>query len=348
MTDTNVQDWVSARDEQIAQIAGQLVRGRVCFLFGAGMSQPSKGLSGSELAFELLRRGLFKKYRLPLDPDFERQLREVASRFPLEAIAEGVMHRLPFQESELEEILKTVVFRDADQQKPARHVGHDLLAAIVARFGPRTLFTTNWDLLLEEALGESGITITESNLRGIDRVYDDGNTAVIHLHGTFADNPLIREEDLMDPDRPLFQLFTSELMTKAFVFVGYSLNDFNIRALYSKARNILARRSQKLKKKTYIVSPPRDDIDRRVSSEIWAHRDAEYLPIGAEEFFQLLYSEAATNYLDDMKQQLKERLNIRLEDLQVKIDEIVRVFPDFQNPEQVVRYLDAITKGRRQ
>src|SRR5687767_11158087 len=118
MVNTNDPDWLEERDEQIAHIAEQLTRGRIGFLFGAGMSKPSGGLPGNELSYELVRQGFYKKKTLPLDKEFELQLREVAGKFPLEAIAEGIVDRLPFQESELEEILEKTVFRDEHGKEP--------------------------------------------------------------------------------------------------------------------------------------------------------------------------------------------------------------------------------------
>ncbi|HST52239.1 MAG TPA: SIR2 family protein [Pyrinomonadaceae bacterium] len=341
---TDRDDWEIDRDTHVSQIANQLMRGRLSFLIGSGMSIPSGGISGKTLAFNLIWKSLYSQYHDPLDHVFTEELKNVADKFPLEAIAEGAMPNLSFRQRELEEFLAENVF---DGKTPQLHDGHIALAALVTKLNIKTIFTTNWDDLLKQALGESGEIITEQKFRDLDHVLDSGKTAIIHLHGTFSDNPLIREEDLMDPERPLFQVLMGELLTKVFVFVGYSLSDPNIRALYYKSGNILSKRSEKLEKNTYIVAPPSNRVERRVSTEVWKERHAIYIPMGAEEFFQALYKETATHALDKLKRRLKARLNISSEDLQTKIEEIMSVFPEFEGPEQVLFYLDAITRGGR-
>ncbi len=225
---TDPQDWETNRDTSISHIAKLLLAKRLGFLFGAGMSVGSGGIGGSELAFQLIWKSLYNQLHSPLAKDEEALLRATASKFPIEAIAAGALPALPFLTNDLEQLLRETVFQG---KEPKAHAGHTALGALTTKLKPRNLYTTNWDELLTAALGKSGTTITESSLRKLDDVYDSQNTAVIHLHGTFADNPLICEDDLMDPERPLFQLFLADLMTKAFVFVGYSLSDWNIRAI---------------------------------------------------------------------------------------------------------------------
>lgn len=337
-------DTNAERDTHISQIASQLMKGRVGFLIGAGMSIPSGGLSGHQLAFQLVWKSLFQHHHEPLPPDFKKELEEVAAKFPLEAVAEGAIPYLGFEQWDLQELLKESVFGN---KTPAINDGHRALAAIVAKLRIRMLFTTNWDELLKEALSESAETITERRFRELDKVLDIGKTAIVHLHGTFADDPLVKESDLMDPDRPLFQIFLGELMTKIFVFVGYSLGDPNIRSLYFKSADILKQRSEKLRKTTYVVAPPSSDVDRRLSEAVWRARHATYIPMSGEDFFQALYKETVTHALDGLKKRLRERLDVSAEDLQVKVDEIINVFPSFEAPEQVLFYLDAITRGSR-
>lgn len=344
MTTPYKPDWNSDWDNDIAHIADQLLSNRAGFLFGAGMSIPSGGIPATELAFELVLGSLYKHASKPLNPSTEESLRKVAQKFPLEAVAQGAVASLPFSDDELEQLLRTVTFKG---ETPEIHSGHRLLASIVAKVRLRLLFTTNWDNLLKDALGDSGAVITEQKFRDLDRKLDQGKTAVIHLHGTFEDSPLIKERDLMDADRPLFQVFVGELLSKVFVFVGYSLGDPNIRSLYHKIDQILQRKSEKLGKTTYVISPPASEADLKLSTAVWRSRHAKYIPLGAEQFFLKLHDQLTTHSLSALKDRLRTRLNVSLEDLQVKLDEIVSVFPQFENPEQVLLYLDAITRGGR-
>ena len=339
-------DWSRAIDSNIARIAEQLVTGRIGFLFGSGMSKLSGGISGEELASQLIEKGLFPEKDTSSDPVFKAQVKRAASRYPLEAIAAGVLPNQTFQATGLTEILKQVTFPN---ESPVKHEGHVKLATMIEKLHTvRTIFTTNWDSLLEEAIGENAIEITPKNQDEYMFKIDDLKTSrvlIVHLHGKF-DKPYICEKDIMDVEKPLFQLFLSEMMTKSFVFVGYSLSDPNIRALYYKASDILTKINNELKKTTYVVFPPNDEVDRIVSDNIWKARNATYIPLDAKEFFVRLQVAIETHALKEMKEQLRKRLGLPSMDLiDQRIEEIKRVFPDFSSTERALLYLYSITKG---
>ncbi len=339
MTTTEDEDT----DAHIAKIANALMGGRIGFLIGAGMSIPSGSTSGQQLAFELVWKSIFPQKREPLTDEFKESLGSVVAKFPLEALAAAVAPLLPQQTFDLEQMVQRVVFKG---KTPKTHEGHRALASLVTKFNLRNLYTTNWDNLLVDAIGDGAAeAVTEARLPQIEELYAKGKTAVVHLHGTFKDSPLISERDLMDPERPLLQLFMAELQTKPFVFVGYSLGDPNIRALYSKANQILARRSDRLKKLTYIVDFSTDPVERSVAAKVWAAREAIYLHMGGEDFFRRLVLEATTNALQELKDKLVERLKTTHTDLAAKVTEIMNVFPGFESPEQVLRYIEAITRS---
>lgn len=270
----------------------------------------------------------------------------MASKYPLEAIASVAESEITFQETQLCNILKEVVFKG---EKPELHDGHKHMATIMQRLGTvRLLFTTNWDTLLEEALGNIAVTITnkEFHTLNLDEVLRD-KIGVVHLHGTFNEEPLIKEKDLMSSRKPLFSLFLAELMAKSFVFVGYSLSDPNIRSLYFQANEILTSQRINLKKLTYVVFPPDNDVDRKISSEIWSSplRNAKYIPLAADEFFKRLYEQLEGKAMIELKKELQTRLSMTRDELNSKIEEIRSVFPDFAADQQVLGYLNMITKG---
>lgn len=338
-------DWEEAIEDDLCKIASELVRGRIGFLFGSGMSIPGGGISGPQLAEELIVRGHFPRARRADDQHME-QVSEAANRYPLEAIASGVATELTFQDEGLRQLLKHVTFGGKD---PETHDGHTQLATIVNRLGSLSmLFTTNWDGLLEQALGASAETISKDRqITTLDEVLSE-KTAVVHLHGTFEDEPLLKEADLMNPDGPLFQLFLSELMSKSFVFVGYSLSDPEIRALYYKAANVLASRDKKLRKRTYVVFPCRNDVDRRISTRTWDARNATYIPLGADEFFKRLVQELETQAMHEVKDDLAKRLGVERAALEKKVDELMALFPDLATRDRVLMYLHSVTQGPRQ
>jgi hypothetical protein len=352
------QDWEYKVDNHISHIAENLILGRIGFLFGAGFSIPSGGIPGEELAYQLLLKGPFK-YIDDKDPSTSNEyteeelkelenIREVAQKYPLESLASGIVPNFPCHQVSLTNILKDVVFNG---KEPECHNGHTHMSAIMNRIGlVRMLFTTNWDNLLELALGENSVPITNNNFMeiNIEKTLTH-NIGVIHLHGTFDDEPLFEENKLMQPDRPLFSLFIAELMTKSFVFVGYSLSDPNIRSLYFRVNEILTKQRKDLKKTTYVVFPPKNDIDRRVSEMTWLARNATYIPLSGEEFFDRLHELIKSKGVKYLKDKLLKRLDINnVSDLNIKIKEINTVFPDLDSPLQALTYLEAITRGGRE
>jgi hypothetical protein len=149
----------------------------------------------------------------------------------------------------------------------------------------------------------------------------------------------------MDPERLLFQVFLSEYLSKAFVLVGYSLSDPNIRTLYHRGRDILAKR-EKFGKATYVVYPPKTKLERNVATEVWRQRGATYIPLSAVQFFEQLHRQALEVVAVEMAKKLMERLGIKERNvLDAKVQEILAVFPGFGSEEQVLLYLDAITRG---
>ena len=106
----------------------------------------------------------------------------------------------------------------------------------------------------------------------------------------------------------------------------------------------MAERTKNLHKTTFVVCPPRDEVDRLVASHVWDARNATYIPLGGEEFFDRLKHELETQALDHFKRELEKRLEVTRAELDVKIDQIVSVFPDFETREQALLYLYSITR----
>jgi hypothetical protein len=158
-----------------------------------------------------------------------------------------------------------------------------------------------------------------------------GKLPVIHLHGlpTDNDNYFITEKDLYCDDyRIINDHFARELYTSdAFVFVGYSMNDPDIRNIYLKYRQTFIDLAR-YQKSSYLVSPPSDLISWVVGKEVWDCRNVKWIPLDARSFFFLLKScieDYANKYI-----LAKAKKNFRTNDDEAFDDHVAKLQEIFQ------------------
>lgn len=118
---------------------------------------------------------------------------------------------------------------------------------ILARLPIKTFWTTNYDSLIEEALFQSGKTpdvkITQENLA----VNKDKRDAVVYkMHGDIGQphSAVISKEDYenFDNERPLFSAaLQGDIVSKTFLFIGFSFSDPNIDYILSRIRVLLGK-----------------------------------------------------------------------------------------------------------
>lgn len=134
-------------------------------------------------------------------------------------------------------------------------LGHDAKASFyhhqIARSNVGTIWTTNFDKLIEKALTSAGlryrVRIRESDMVGLT---EPGTTEIVKAHGSFdVSNPsefVIASEDFEDYSyrRPATtDLLRSNLLSKSFLFVGYGYGDPNIQSILLEARRLAERAS---------------------------------------------------------------------------------------------------------
>ena len=132
-------------------------------------------------------------------------------------------------------------------------LAHYLLLAL----GARTLITTNYDRLLEEAsigLGHQPHTIVDA--KDVPRAIDEDQRAVVKLHGD-AERPdsivLSRDDyDHFETDHQAMALLVQGLLlTRTFLFVGYSLRDPDFRRLHARIARMLGESQRKAHATTF-------------------------------------------------------------------------------------------------
>ena len=274
-------------DRAFYSIVNSLITNDAQFLFGAGMSKESEVPIGYELAVELLN--IFFP-GTGTNPPTPQRLGELASEFPFEAITEALERNLGNTRDDLTEELTKILIEPQFQISQA----HKDFLSICYWWGtqiPNQIFTTNFDKLLEKSIGlQKALTIEEDNAHGIKKAQQKGLLPVIHLHGILDGKYQVTETDVYDTRfSALFNEFESALYNcKAFVFVGYSMMDPDLRRIYMEYREGWKLRKANSDKKTYFISPPKDEFSYRLGKKIHENRGSEWIPLSAAEFFARL------------------------------------------------------------
>jgi Sir2- and TIR-associating SLOG family/SIR2-like domain len=183
-----------------------VAEGNAALFVGAGLSRPSGFLD-----WKGLLRDCGRELKLDLDREHD-----------LVAVAQFYLNQRKRDRSRLNQILKREFDRPA---KVARN--HE----IIARLPIRTLWTTNFDTLLEQAFEAAGVRLDVKSRDKDLAVARAGREAVLYkMHGdiTRPDEIVICKEDY---DRyavrhPVFQnVLEGDLVDKTFLFLGFSFTD---------------------------------------------------------------------------------------------------------------------------
>lgn len=273
-------------DQAFERIIQALRTRNAQFLFGAGMSESSGIPIGLALINKLLKVFFPSSSE---NPPNDEELKKLAHAYPIECIVEAVENMPGPGRSDLTGLLESI-FIEPEYRLSSAH--HDFQSVCLWGGSPRlyNVFTTNFDMLLEKALGHRlAVPVTEKNAKYIKEINQNGKICIIHLHGRLDEDYKITETDVYDKTyRVLNNEFRSALTTSdAFVFVGYSLNDPDFRDVYMDfRREILDRKT--VNKETYFVSPAEDEHHYKLGKAVWDARGAIWIPLKADDFFAKL------------------------------------------------------------
>lgn len=312
-------------DQAFMRIAKATITNKAQFLFGAGMSKSSGLPIGKDLLIELLK----DYFPSPgINPPSLDRLKDLASEFPLEAIVEAIEKKPGLQRDDLTNSLKDLLL---DPTKEPSKAHRDFMSICYYGGSPKllTVFTTNYDYLLEREIGsDRAKTITESNMREIRKAQQDGLIPVIHLHGILDETYEITESDVFSTKYSLMkpEFRTALYIADAFVFVGYSMADPDFKRIYMEYREDWKSRRENKDKTTYVVSPPRDQFSYRLGSNIWRLRGAIWIPLNAEKFFAKLKHFMESYVEAETRKKVKQLHDIEDEDaLNDKIERIAKI-----------------------
>lgn len=193
--------------------------GYAAIFAGAGLSRPSGFVNWKELLRDLAEE-------IKLDVDKETDLVEVAQYYCNEKRGRSEIN---------DKILNR--FITESQENTSVH--------LLASMPIRTYWTTNYDHLLEDILKRYGkridIKMTPKNLA---TTLSDMDAIVYKMHGDYLDPStcVITKDDyeLYNENRQLYTTaLQGDLVSKTFLFIGFSFEDPNLKYILSRIRNLL-------------------------------------------------------------------------------------------------------------
>lgn len=123
----------------------------------------------------------------------------------------------------------------------------DLHKAIIG-LGTHTIITTNYDHLIEKAAQENG-EVMQVISQDIDLPYLRSGRQLIKIHGDFEhDNYVLKEDDYLQysSNFKLIETYIKSIIgSKVVLFIGYSLNDPDVKHIFSWAKEILNQNFQR-------------------------------------------------------------------------------------------------------
>lgn len=113
---------------------------------------------------------------------------------------------------------------------------HDLILSLQ----PNHLLTTNYDLLLEETAIKFGRNFSVLNSNSMVAIAETRNY-LIKVHGDFSAEFVLKEQDYLDYEKNyilLDNVMKTIFATNLVIFVGYGLNDYNIKLILNWVKNV--------------------------------------------------------------------------------------------------------------
>lgn len=143
-------------------------------------------------------------------------------------------------EKEYNEIIKELVFKNANQYNPIHE--------IIFELNPQHIITTNYDMFFESVIKNKGLPFSIVS-KDIDLPYAKHKNLLIKYHGDFDNfNVVFKENDYLEfsKNHTLKEIFVKSLFSnKVILFVGYSVSDINLKMLIREIQFLLKKHHQR-------------------------------------------------------------------------------------------------------
>jgi len=208
------------RAQLLKNYVAAIHEGDAALFIGAGLSRPAGFVDW---------KGLLRECARGLGLDIEREHDFVA-------VAQYYLNRRSRDRSLLNQIL-----RDEFDKPVAATANHH----VIARLPISTIWTTNFDKLIEDALRAAGRSVDVKSRDKDIATHRRGRDAVLYkMHGDIArpDEAVICKDDYERYARnhPIFQnTLEGDLLSKTFLFLGFSFSDPNLDYMLGHLRSLL-------------------------------------------------------------------------------------------------------------
>jgi hypothetical protein len=115
---------------------------------------------------------------------------------------------------------------------------------LLTEIGAPVMYTTNWDELIERAYYYKRKPYGKVSLFSDIKKPTFGKTEIVKFHGDFSsgDETLVFTEssyfDRLDFESPLDIKLRADMLSSTFIFLGYSMSDYNIRYMWHRLKKI--------------------------------------------------------------------------------------------------------------
>lgn len=186
---------------------------------------------------------------------------------------------------------------DREWHKPTTDISKSDIHRLITQGNFSRIYTTNYDRWLEYAHDKFGVTYDKiASVADLVSV-TDGRRQIIKLHGDFdADDSIVLDEtsyfQRLDFDTPLDIKLRNDVLGSSVLFIGYSLDDLNIRLLFYRLTVMWGRSAlASARPKSYIFT----NRPNPVAQEVLSHWGIEML-VSEEDDLQ----KALTDFLQDL------------------------------------------------
>jgi NAD-dependent SIR2 family protein deacetylase len=305
-------------DRYLNEIAKELVEGRCIFIIGAGVSYESNAPLFKEIIEKLLDILLETDSLEGVDSEDKRKILE---KLTFAQIAESYSGHFGMEQ------LKDKIGDLIKDKNPQPSQSHKHIALFANKEYFSRIYTTNFDNLIEDSIGEKSIEVTEEDIDRLDDAETSHSVAVIHLHGSLKHTKgmIVTEKEIFTNDATILKKLDVDLASKRLIiFIGYSFGDEDIKSMY-------IRRIREKGIRGYIVFPVIHEQMMTVLRYLWYNqRGINIIPISADEFLSRLYEKVEHVEAAKILQEICDRISlVKWNDVLNKKDIVKEKFGNF-------------------